>query len=406
MKRIFDTLFSALRAKATSLWNKIRLVFTLSFWQTKVISKLRQFFSKLFDVRPRDKRDYYPMFRWLVSKRLAYAIVVALSVVCLLILWQIGSGWIAKDGGGDPTYRYNSIVLKFYSGRARVTAHDGYVAYIGDVKKGVAEGQGALYNANNDLVYEGAFSGSKYNGTGTLYYPGEGVRYVGTFVDNEYSGTGKEYRASGVLEYEGEYSQGKRAGAGKLFNASGNAIYAGNFRSGDIVYDELLGKTMAEVAQMYTGMQTLYSYDTESCIDMQEIGVVCGLKDGSDSLEPEWSVSTVFIPATEIVLDNVTCATVTEVANQLGITEYEGETPVLLAEAVTINSLTEDSALRFEKVDMQTDSSFEEAVNVTGYDQNYPVYIHSFEREGMVYTFYTNEENGDRFDFYSISLAE
>lgn len=346
------------------------------------------------------------MFRWLVSKRLAYAIVVALSVVCLLILWQIGSGWIAKDGGGDPTYRYNSIVLKFYSGRARVTAHDGYVAYIGDVKKGVAEGQGALYNANNDLVYEGAFSGSKYNGTGTLYYPGEGVRYVGTFVDNEYSGTGKEYRASGVLEYEGEYSQGKRAGAGKLFNASGNAIYAGNFRSGDIVYDELLGKTMAEVAQMYTGMQTLYSYDTESCIDMQEIGVVCGLKDGSDSLEPEWSVSTVFIPATEIVLDNVTCATVTEVANQLGITEYEGETPVLLAEAVTINSLTEDSALRFEKVDMQTDSSFEEAVNVTGYDQNYPVYIHSFEREGMVYTFYTNEENGDRFDFYSISLAE
>ncbi|MGO5096796.1 hypothetical protein ACTQ34_13385 [Agathobaculum sp. LCP25S3_E8] len=133
---------------------------------------------------------------------------------------------------------------------------------------------------------------------------------------------------------------------------------------------------------------------------------MCGLKDGSDSLEPEWSVSTVFIPATEIVLDNVTCATVTEVANQLGITEYEGETPVLLAEAVTINSLTEDSALRFEKVDMQTDSSFEEAVNVTGYDQNYPVYIHSFEREGMVYTFYTNEENGDRFDFYSISLAE
>lgn len=406
MKRIFDTLFSALRAKATSLWNKVRLLFTLSFWQTKVVSKLRQFFSKLFDVRPRDKRDYYPVFRWLVSKRLAYAVVVALCVVCLLVLWQIGSGWIAKDGGGDPTYRYNSIVLKFYSGRARVTARDGYVAYVGDVEKGAAEGQGALYNANNDLVYEGAFSGSKYNGTGTLYYPGEGVRYVGTFVDNEYSGSGKEYRASGVLEYEGEYSQGKRAGAGKLFNASGNAIYAGNFRGGDIVYDELLGKTMAEAAQMYTGTQTLYSSDTESCIDMQEIGVVCALKDGSDSLEPEWSVSTVFIPATEIVLDNVTCTTISEVSDQLGITEYEGETPVLLAEAVTINGLTEDSALRFEKVDMQTDSSFEEVVNVTGYDQNYPVYIHSFKREGMVYTFYTDEENGERFDFYSISLAE
>lgn len=406
MKKLFDTLFSAFRAKATSLWNKVRLLLTPSFWQTKVISSLRQFFTKLFDVRPKDKKDYYPVFRWLVSKRLAYAVVISLCVACLVVLWQVGSGWIGKGGQGIPTYRYDSIVLKFYSGNVRVTAQDGYVAYIGAVDKGAAEGSGSLYNADGALVYEGAFSGSKYNGAGTLYYPGAGVRYTGNFVDNLYDGTGKEYRMNGVLEYEGEYSRGERMGAGTLYGTGGGAVYTGNFRNGGIVYDELLGKTMAEVAAMYTGAQTLYSTDTESCIDMKEINVVCGLKDGSESLEPEWTVDTVFIPATEVLLDGVTYTTISEVAASLGLSEYEGATPVLLGEAVTINRLQGDSSLRFSKVDMQTEAAFEEAVNVTGYDQNYSAYIHSFAWEGLLYTFYTSEENGDQFDFYAISKAE
>ena len=172
------------------------------------------------------------------------------------------------------------------------------------------------------------------------------------------------------------------------------------------MYDELLGKSMAEAAQMYTGTQILYSTEDESCIDMKEIGVVCGLKDGSKSLEPEWTVEAVFVPSSSIQIDGVTCSSISEVAAQLGITEYEGESPVLLAEAVTINSLTGDSALRFDKVDMQTDSTFEEAVNVTEYDQNQLAYLHSFARDGVLYTFYTSEENGERFDFYSVSLVE
>lgn len=405
MKRIFDTLFSALRAKATGLWNKIRLLFTLSFWQAKVISKLRQFFGSLFDVRPRDKRDYYPVFRWLVSKRLAYALVITLCVVCLLVLCMIGSGWIRQDGG-YPTYRYNALLLKFYEGNANVTADAGYVAYTGGVSKGAASGTGALYNANGDLVYEGSFAASKYNGQGTLYYPGQGVRYIGTFVDNLYDGTGKEFRQNGVVEYEGQYSRGKRMGAGKLYNASGSTIYTGSFRNGQIVYDELLGKTMAEAAQIYTGLQTLYETADESCIDMKEIGIVCGLQDGSASLEPEWTIHTVFIPAAEIEIDGTHCTTISEVSAQLGITEYEGESPLLLAEAVVINTLGEDSALRFPKISMQSENTFEEVVQVTGFDQTYPAYIHSFAQDGLLYTFYTSEENGERFDFYAISLTE
>ncbi|MCI7125157.1 MAG: hypothetical protein MR935_02985 [Agathobaculum sp.] len=407
MKRIFDTLFSAFRAKATAFWNRVRLLFTLSFWQTKVVAKARQFFSRLFDVRPRDKNDYYPVFRWLVSKRLAYALVISLCVCCLLLLWRVAADLIPRrDAGAVPTYRYDSLLLKFYNGQARVTARDGHVAYVGAVERGAAEGQGSLYNSSDALVYEGMFSNSKYNGTGTLYYPGGGVRYTGNFVDNLYDGMGKDYRANGTLEYEGAYSRGKRMGAGKLYGASGNLIYNGSFRGGAIVFDELLGKTMAEAAQMYIGAQLLYTTESESCIDMREIGVVCGLKDGSNSLEPEWKIDTVFIPRGELLLDGQLCRTVSEAAAQLGLSEYEGETPVLLPEAVVINLLEGDGALRFGRVEMESEAAFEEAITVHSYDRAYLAYIYSFSRDGLLYTFYVDRQNGEQFDFYSIAKAE
>ncbi len=406
MKRIFETMFMALRASVTTIWNKVRLFFSPAFWQTKVIAKVRQFFSQLFNVKPRDKKDYYPVFRWLVSKRLAYAIVVALCVGCILILSAIVPEMISgRSSDAMPTYKYNAAMLKFYNGKARVTAHDGHIAYVGDVDDGIAEGTGALYDKDGKLVYEGSFGGSKYNGTGTEYYPGAGIRYTGNFVDNLYDGTGKYYRPSGVLEYEGTYSRGIRMGEGKLYNSSGSLIFTGNFRDDGIVYDELLGKSMEDAAVIYSGDQVLYMTDTESCISMPEIGAVCGLKDGSDSIEPEWSVDSVIIPSGTITLDGIKCDTVEKVAARLGVVEYEGSTAVLLPEAVVINQLKDDAAIRFESIDIETEQEFEEVLNVTSYDRNYQIYIHTFVRDGLLYTFYTGHENESKFDFYSISRA-
>ena len=174
-------------------------------------------FQKLFDVRPKNKKDYYPVFRWLVSKRLAYALVVACCVGGLFVLWMLSPSFLSgAAGSGIRTYKYNSIPLKFYEGTVQVLARDGHVAYIGQVSEGAANGQGTLKDKDGNLVYEGAFAHSMYNGTGTSYYPDGTVCYTGTFTDNLYNGTGQFYRQSGVLEYDGEYVAGRRTGVGSL----------------------------------------------------------------------------------------------------------------------------------------------------------------------------------------------
>ena len=47
-----------MRAKITPIWAKIRMVTSPAWWKSKGIATLRQFFSKLFDVKPRHKKDY------------------------------------------------------------------------------------------------------------------------------------------------------------------------------------------------------------------------------------------------------------------------------------------------------------------------------------------------------------
>ena len=114
MGSLLSTLIAALTAKITALWNKIHLLMTPAFWRTTVTSRLMGFFQKLFDVRPKNKKDYYPVFRWLVSKRLAYAVVVASCVGGLFVLWILSPNLLGSRESTLRTYKYNSIPLKFY----------------------------------------------------------------------------------------------------------------------------------------------------------------------------------------------------------------------------------------------------------------------------------------------------
>ena len=126
-----------------------------------------------------------------------------------------------------PVFRYNSIPLKFQSGKVEILAADGHTAYIGEVSKGAASGQGDLYRADGSLLYSGAFSDSRYNGDGKLYYPNGVLQYEGAFVDNLFEGQGTQYRQSGVMEYAGQFLKGQWSGAGVLYNSGGNSYRVG-----------------------------------------------------------------------------------------------------------------------------------------------------------------------------------
>jgi len=406
MNKIFSTLFSAARAKLTALWTKIRLWTSPTFWKTKGITKLRGFFSKLFDIKPRNKKDYYPVFRWLVSKRLAFAGVIALAVLCLYFIFVMSpvTSLFSDAKASIRTYKYNSIPLKYYSGTVQILAADGYSAFVGNVDSGACTGTGKLYNSDGSLVYEGEFQNNMYNGTGKQYYPDGTVQYDGEFTDNLFNGQGSSFRQNGSLAYVGSHAGGLRAGAGELYNSGSNLIFSGNFRMDHLLYEEFVGKTAPEAAALYTGASAVYSSEDEYCVEMKEINAVYAAESGANSLDEAWTVSGIYVLSSSFPVAADVLTNVDELTAYFGQPNYFGSTWVILPEAVAINLLASSGESAFGAVDMEMTYSFDSVYDVSEYDQNYEIYIYSYEMDGLIYTFYCSDSTSG-FLMYSIEAA-
>ena len=406
MQDLFNMLIAAARARIMPLWIKLRLWTRPEFIRTKIFAKIRTFFVNLLDVRPRNKRDYYPVFRWLVSKRLAFAAVVALGLAAVMyIAATLPEGFLSSNADSIPTYKYRSIPLKFYSGAVKILARSGYVAYAGEVDRGAASGQGTLYASDGSTVYEGQFADNMYNGTGTLYYPSGIPRYTGSFADNQFNGTGSYYRENGTLEYNGDYVSGTRTGKGVLYNSVARQVFQGNFLNDEIVYRDFLARPVTEVSALYSGDTAVYQSATEYCVSMPEIQALYSVKDGSNTLENEWTVDRIYVLRDTISVENSVCTTVRQLKTALGDPLYYGTAWVTLPETVAWNRLAQEMPDALDRIDLTATAGLENVYAVSSYDRNTQIYLYTFERAGVLYTFYFAGAGESEFVMYAMEKA-
>ena len=395
---------STVKAKIQPIVTKLRMWTTPAFWTTTIYTKIRQFLAKVLDIKPKHKNDYYSVGRWLVSKRLAYSLVIIIGILCAV---YINSNIPKKAPGGDGTaklhtYKYNSLPLKFYSGTVNILAHDGHLAYTGQVNKGAVSGSGILYTKDGSKLYEGQFVENKYNGAGQLYYPDGGLQYNGEFSENVFQGKGSYYRQTGTLEYNGDYEQGHRSGQGELYNSAGNLIYTGTFRKDNIVYNELIDKSTKELSSMYTGSSSVYSSSDEYCVSMDEISAVYSASNGTDTLSGEWTVSSIYVLSSEISIGNTSYTSIDAITKALGQPDYFGTAWVNLPEAICINMLVNQGNTDLSPISVSSSSELEGVYDVSSYDKNATVYLYTFINEGLLYTFYCTGSGADTFAMYSI----
>ncbi len=405
MRNLLNILFSVARAKIMPLWIKIRMWTTPTFLKTKGLTKIREFFTRLMDVRPRNKRDYYSVFNWMISKRLAFALVVLLGIVSAMYISSMLPAGFWGGSGGVRTYGYRSIPLRFYSGTVNITARGGYIAYSGQVDKGAANGEGSLYAADGSLVYEGEFADNMYNGQGKQYYPSGTPQYTGSFTDNLYNGQGSYYRPSGIMEYQGDYVMGVRTGQGTLYDSVGSQIYQGSFLNDEIVYQDFLDRPTDEVAGLYSGETTVYQSEDEYCVAMPEIDAVYAAKDGSDTLENQWTVDQIFVLRDSVPLEDGTCDTVRQLTDVMGTPLYFGTVWVNLPETVAWNLMAQDKGDELEQIDLTAQASFENLLTVSSYDRDYQLYIYTFEYNGLLYHFYFTGAGESQFFMYMMEKA-
>ena len=348
------------------------------------IKKLPQ----LMQVAPKNEKDYFNFFFWRVSKKLGCIIVAGLALffVAAVLFLKIGG---VPDHLECPVFDHDSFFLKFYSGKVKIRASDGHVAYVGEVKGGGVNGSGVLYDKDGNLVYKGGFE------------------------DNVYSGEGILYQTGNVRLYEGELQEGVPSGAGQLFDAQGKKIYEGNFLNGGIVYEELTGIPTAQVAEKYTGKQVVYEYEGGLSVFMEDIDAVYCAAGGGDSLDGEWTVEALYILSDEFRSGREQAGTYKELTDCLGDSIYRGTTKASVQD-VTAWLCAGSGGLRGD-----ADAIGESPVTVTesmkdvyeaeetGNELEFGIAV--YENEGFRYTFFFEageKLSGDaKFLFYMIEAA-
>lgn len=402
MNSLFQGFINALKAKITPVWTKIRLLTSPSYLKGEVLRRMIQYFRELTDIRPKDKHDYYGLFGWLVSKRLAFLVVITigmLSAFYITIVQPLST--FTSSENGIKTYDYDSIPLRFTEGSVKILAKSKYVAYEGQVKDGLANGMGILYRKDGSMVYEGQFENSEFHGTGTSYYPSGQVQYVGAFQHNIYSGEGKLYRENGTLEYQGSFLDGKKEGEGTLYDSGNNKVYVGNFSNGNLQYSDFLGKNTAEANSMYVGDKTIFTNEEYFVVEMSDIDALYYGMQNEENIQDEVVIEGVYVLKDTFAYGGKELENVAEIKQIMGETIYEGNTYVIMPEAVAVHIMNRTGDGDFPNIIGDFEYFLTDAVNVNDYDEGYTLYIYTFVQDGMRYTFFCNDRSGE-FSMYSI----
>lgn len=300
---------------------------------------------------PRGKEDYIPLFGWLIGKRFAYILAVCMIVPGIAGLIFFSPIRLPDRESRYRVFDYDSWLLKFHKGKAGIRAASGYVAYIGEIAGGTA------------------------NGEGTLYYE------------------------NGVAVYEGEFSDGMYHGSGKLYDTGANLVYDGNFIHNQIVYEELVGKETRDVAEKYHGEQKLYSREQGLCVYMPGIEAVYYAKKEEGALEDEWTTQGLYVLRQEFTAGDQVLYTMTELESYFGAPEYAGTTTAEFQDVIAVRlwkNLQEESDIPI----LKTEETLKNVYNVTEFEQQYELMISTFTKDGYLYTFFADEE--EYFCFYLI----
>ena len=338
---------------------------------------VKKIMSMLKDVSPRHRKDYYRIGKWMVSRRLLYRLAIVVCLICIIFILAmkpVGSLW---GTGGYPAYRYSSLPLKFHSGKVEILGKSGYTAYIGQVKKGAAQGNGTLYRKNGSVAYQGKFEKNMYQGNGTLY------------------------RENGTKEYSGSFQKGKKQGKGKLYTENGDLIYNGRFRNDPILFDEMVGKKTEDAAKRYRGSMILYHMEDSMCTYMEEINALYSGSSEDDSMDGGWEITGVYVLKDRLVTAKGSIKKEKELTKWFGKAEYAGTTKVRPSDAAAVNSLKHADKLLGSSIAFETEKELSDVFQVTSYDKDYEVYIRTYIKDKFRYTFFSKDKDSD-FVFYLI----
>ena len=124
----------------------------------------------------------------------------------------------------------NKINKNIIQDKNNKLCYDNGEYYIGEIKNGIRQGKGILYDQNGNIKYEGEFVNDKFEGNGKYIWE-NGEYYIGQLVFDLKCGKGKLYDKNNRIKYDGEFANDFFEGKGK-YNLENDEYYIGQGSKG------------------------------------------------------------------------------------------------------------------------------------------------------------------------------
>ena len=164
----------------------------------------------------------------------------------------------------------------------------------------------------------------------------------------------------------------------------------------------MLGKTVADLSQSYKGHRDLYTTSYDSVGVMNDIDALYHASIDSEALDDSETIDSVYVLTDTFKYGNESINTIDGLEEVLGKPVYEGNSMVLLPEAVSINELSKTKTVINGPVEMELDQTFSDVAEVKSIDYSYVVYIYSYRKGDVMYSF-VGDGTDNTFDFYYVS---
>ena len=133
-----------------------------------------------------------------------------------------------KENGETLEITSDDWAFDFISGKGNISCKEKSFYYKGDIGTYtlnnlpvvyfLPNGNGVLFNEDEEELYVGQFKFGLKCGNGNEYHDNGFKKYSGTFLDNKYEGFGKLFDTNGQVIYSGCFQNNKKHGEGIVYN--------------------------------------------------------------------------------------------------------------------------------------------------------------------------------------------
>ena len=139
---------------------------------------------------------------------------------------------------------------------------------------------------------------------------------------------------------------------------------------------------------------------------LSDIDAIYSVPVDNEELGDASTINEIYVLKDHINFGSSVCTSISDISQVLGSPAYQGDSYATYPELIGIYEMSKLKSVYSGIPEMDLSQDLVDLITVDSYDTDYMVYLYSFEKDGLIYSFLTRDDAGSGFDMYFITAIK